>query len=106
MCILIRSIARDGNFVEVSEFGVSGREIGNCCTVKYERNVKFSFFIKCIIEQKVPSFLLGVSGVDLLLFGTISRLMLDTRSRNDNAGLGGATGRGNVYIVTKKIIQN
>lgn len=48
-----------------------------------------------LLWQKEPSFLLGVSGVDLL-FGVISRLMLDTRSRNDNAGLGGATGRGNV----------
>lgn len=39
-----------------------------------------------------PSLLLGVSGVDLLP-GTISRLKLDTLSRKDNAGLGGATGR-------------
>lgn len=39
-----------------------------------------------------PSLLLGVSCVDLLP-GTISRLKLDTLSRKDNAGLGGATGR-------------
>lgn len=32
--------------------------------------------------------------------GTIKRFKLDTRSRNDNAGLGGATGRwGNVWKV-------
>lgn len=69
----MRSIASDGNFVEQSEFGVSGLEL-ICCT----------------------SFLLGVSGD--LLPGTIRRLMLVTRSRNDNAGLGGATGRcGNVW---------
>lgn len=69
----MRSIAKDGNFTEESEFGVPGRESLDCCT----------------------SFLLGESGD--LLAGTIKRLMLDTRSRNDSAGLGGATGRcGNV----------
>lgn len=74
MWILIRSIASDGgNLTEESEFGVPGRELLICCT----------------------SFLLGESGD--LLPGTISRLMLDTRSRNDNDGLGGADGRcGNV----------
>lgn len=40
------------------------------------------------LPSGLPSFLLGESGL-----GTIKRLKLDTRSRNDNAGLGGATGR-------------
>lgn len=50
-----------------------------------------------------PSFLLGVSGV-VLLPGTMSRLKLDTLSRKDNAGLGGATGRcGRVFEDEKSV---
>lgn len=47
----------------------------------------------------LPSFLLGESGIGLIL-GAMKRLKPDTRSRNDNAGLGGATGRwGNVFKI-------
>lgn len=85
----MRSIASDGNFTDdVSEFGVPGREfIAVCCTGK--KSIKYSKFY-AIEFSGLPSFLLGESG---LFMGTINRLKLDTRSRNDNAGLGGATGR-------------
>lgn len=103
--ILMRSIASDGNFVEPSELGVSGREFIDCCTETILKKLIETFVDwKCkkmlLIETNCePSFLLDDSGVDLLP-GTIKRLMLETRSRNDNAGLGGATGRcGKVYWI-------
>lgn len=93
----MRSIAKEGSFDELSEFGVPGREFIVCCTEIWKKKIKQKPQIKFYFTQfNRPSCLLGVSGVDLLP-GTMSRLKFETRSRKDSAGLGGATGRcGNV----------
>lgn len=90
----MRSIASDGNLDEVSEFGVPGREFSCCCCTANNIIIGYKMNMLWVWDFKYgePSLLLGVSGVDLLP-GTISRLKLDTLSRKDNAGLGGATGR-------------
>lgn len=49
-----------------------------------------------MIQYTLPSFFCCVS-VAFLLPGTINRLILDTLSRNESAGLGGACGRCCMY---------
>lgn len=71
-------MASDGNFVDVSEFGVSGRRFVADWAKKLD-SCKFSF--SCIVF------------VEFFWPGTINRLILETLSRNDSAGLGGACGR-------------